>query len=95
MNYLDLFDIAFHEYRFVDREINLILAICRLPQFKDLEINTEALFPITLVCDNIRDPGNMGTILRAAAAAGCHSVLATTGKSNPVWYVFLVTSYYF
>ena len=36
--------------------------------------------PLSLICDNIRDPGNMGTILRSAAAAGCQDVLLTKGK---------------
>ena len=44
--------------------------------------------PLSLICDNIRDPGNMGTILRSAAAAGCRDVLLTKGKvkghSGPV-----------
>ncbi|CAL8353461.1 unnamed protein product [Lota lota] len=35
--------------------------------------------PLSLICDNIRDPGNMGTILRSAAAAGCQGVLLTKG----------------
>ncbi|XP_070826745.1 rRNA methyltransferase 3A, mitochondrial [Chaetodon trifascialis] len=34
---------------------------------------------LSLICDNIRDPGNLGTILRCAAAAGCHNVLLTKG----------------
>ncbi|XP_042343100.1 rRNA methyltransferase 3A, mitochondrial [Plectropomus leopardus] len=35
--------------------------------------------PLSLICDNIRDPGNLGTMLRCAVAAGCHDVLLTKG----------------
>lgn len=35
--------------------------------------------PLFLLCDNVRDAGNLGTILRCAAAAGCDRVLLTKG----------------
>uniref|UniRef100_A0A3Q2SSG7 Mitochondrial rRNA methyltransferase 3a n=1 Tax=Fundulus heteroclitus TaxID=8078 RepID=A0A3Q2SSG7_FUNHE len=35
--------------------------------------------PMSLICDNVRDPGNLGTMLRCAAAAGCRDVLLTKG----------------
>lgn len=36
-----------------------------------------------LICDNIRDPGNLGTILRTAAAADVQMVLITPGTTDP------------
>lgn len=33
--------------------------------------------PLALVCDDVQDPGNLGTILRAAEAAGASAVLMT------------------
>lgn len=41
--------------------------------------NRDHSMPLSLICDNIRDPGNLGTMLRCAAAAGCHNVLLTKG----------------
>lgn len=46
-----------------------------------------ASFPETLdfvlICDGIRDPGNLGTLLRTADAANVQAVFLTTGTTDP------------
>lgn len=44
--------------------------------------------PLFLICDGVRDPGNIGTILRCAAAAGCDRVLLTKGVCNTFFLEF-------
>ncbi len=39
--------------------------------------------PLLLVLDRIADPGNLGTIIRSAAAAGVHGVVLTEGSVDP------------
>lgn len=36
-----------------------------------------------LLCDGIRDPGNLGTLIRAAAGAGVQGILLTAGCTDP------------
>ncbi|NP_001017695.2 rRNA methyltransferase 3A, mitochondrial [Danio rerio] len=48
----------------------------RLTFPKDARLQSVPLF---LICDNVRDAGNLGTTLRCAAAAGCDRVLLSKG----------------
>jgi RNA methyltransferase, TrmH family len=36
-----------------------------------------------VIADNLRDPGNLGTLLRSAAAAGAQAVLLSPGTTDP------------
>ena len=54
-----------------------IVAAFPLPEFPPT-VEHEGL-ALVLVCDGISDPGNMGTLLRSAEAAGAHLVLAAQG----------------
>ncbi|KAF4098262.1 rRNA methyltransferase 3B, mitochondrial [Onychostoma macrolepis] len=64
-----------------------IIAIFKRPEASHLTFSEEKCgkpLPLTLICDNVRDPGNLAAVLRSAAAAGCHSVLLTKGCVD-VW----------
>lgn len=54
-----------------------ILAVAKM---KDLPIEPHPDF--VLIADSIRDPGNLGTLLRTAAAAGVDLVLLTPGTAD-------------
>ncbi|KAI2651060.1 rRNA methyltransferase 3B, mitochondrial [Labeo rohita] len=50
-----------------------IIAIFKRPVASNLTFCEEKYgkpVPLTLICDNVRDPGNLGAVLRSAAAAG-------------------------
>ena len=54
-----------------------VVAVCRQPRH-----NPEALAKIGgiyVLCEDVRDPGNFGTIVRTAAAAGASAVFALPG----------------
>lgn len=36
-------------------------------------------FPITVICDNIREPGNLGSVLRTVAAIGVTQIILIKG----------------
>ena len=55
------------------------LAVCRIPSTVDLSCVDGWI----LVADGISDPGNLGTIIRSAEAAGASCVVVTKGTTDP------------
>jgi RNA methyltransferase, TrmH family len=56
-----------------------ILAVVPMP---DLPVDPDAI-PLLLVIDRLRDPGNLGTLLRTAAGAGVTCVYLTPATVDP------------
>ena len=48
-----------------------------------IPVDTPVPDPFVLVLDRVGDPGNFGTILRTARAAGLHEVWITAGSADP------------
>ncbi|MBI3933063.1 MAG: RNA methyltransferase [Acidobacteria bacterium] len=59
-----------------------IIALASAPVWKQQDLFAGRL-PLILVLAGIQDPGNLGTILRAAEAFGASGVLATKGTVSP------------
>lgn len=57
-----------------------ILAVARIPRASLADVPSGR--PVLLL-DRLQDPGNLGTILRTAAAAGAAGVLLTEGSADP------------
>lgn len=49
-------------------------------QFSDIFVNEKN--PFLVILDELQDPGNVGTIIRTAAAAGCTGILLTKGCTD-------------
>ncbi|XP_076473054.1 rRNA methyltransferase 3, mitochondrial-like [Babylonia areolata] len=61
-----------------------VLGVFAKPAMGEVVCPQRDSFPLTLICDNIRDPGNLGTIIRTAAAVGCRKIITTKGCVD-VW----------
>jgi len=55
-------------------------AVCPVPSVNVNDIPRSGVF---LLLDGISDPGNMGTIIRSAAAFGCSAIIAGNGSCCP------------
>jgi TrmH family RNA methyltransferase len=78
-----------HLIRVVDAEVFDSVADTVTPQgalavfpFPDLDVPNQAN-PLYLVLDQVRDPGNLGTLIRSAAASGVSAVFVTEGTVDP------------
>lgn len=58
-----------------------VVAVAALPPAELPPLDPHA--SLVLVMDSVRDPGNVGTLLRTAAAAGCDAVVTTAGSVDP------------
>ena len=59
-----------------------IIAVVYKPKH-GISVLTEGKEPFFVVCDGIQDPGNLGTIIRSAAAAGCTAVAVSDNSVDP------------
>ena len=57
-----------------------VLAVFPIPEREPIPGNAP---PLTLIVDRLRDPGNLGTLLRAAAGAGVDAVYLTPESVDP------------
>lgn len=55
-----------------------IIGIFDIPDVKAKQPANDAI-PLTIICDNIREPGNLGTIVRIAAGVGCERLFLMKG----------------
>ncbi len=55
-----------------------VIAVCRMEniEFSHIELDDKSL---VVVCENLQDPGNAGTIIRTADAAGAKAVIMAKG----------------
>jgi TrmH family RNA methyltransferase len=56
-----------------------LLAVARMPQLEFADVDLSGIKNVAVLCQ-VRDPGNVGTIIRAADAAGADLVVLTSGS---------------
>lgn len=61
-----------------------IMGVFKMPAAGECMVPQTEMIPLTLICDSIQDSGNMGSLIRTAAAVGCQRILTTVGSVD-VW----------
>jgi RNA methyltransferase, TrmH family len=59
-----------------------VIAVVRMPEYKAEEL-LDATVPLLVIAHAVQDPGNLGTIIRTARAAGASGVILTKGTVDP------------
>lgn len=59
-----------------------LLAIFNRPDVS-IQNQKKDSFPISVVCDNVRNPNNLGSIIRTCATIPCHQTILTKGCCDP------------
>ncbi|MCL2616642.1 MAG: RNA methyltransferase [Defluviitaleaceae bacterium] len=57
-----------------------VIAVCKQPRHNTLQLVARG--GLYVICEDVRDPGNLGTIIRTAEAAGATAVLALCGCTD-------------
>ncbi|XP_050308359.1 rRNA methyltransferase 3A, mitochondrial [Anthonomus grandis grandis] len=57
-----------------------IMGIFQVPE--DNAFHPKEYLPLTIICDNIREPTNLGAIIRTSSGVGCEEMLLTKGCTN-------------
>uniref|UniRef100_A0A5S6QHD6 CMP/dCMP-type deaminase domain-containing protein n=1 Tax=Trichuris muris TaxID=70415 RepID=A0A5S6QHD6_TRIMR len=61
-----------------------IMAVAKKPSFKAVSsAQTAGTLPLIVVCDGIKEPNNMGSLIRSLASVGCKFMLTLTGCCDP------------
>jgi TrmH family RNA methyltransferase len=60
--------------------------IAAIASFKSRELRELSLSPnpLVVICDGIQDPGNLGTVIRTADAAGVDAIILLPGTCDPL-----------
>lgn len=60
-----------------------VLAVAPMPEEQDLPLPSASLTPLIVIVDGVRDPGNLGTLIRSAAGAGVDHIVIGPATVDP------------